>query len=106
MAILKTLTLNGETYSVVPVVPTTYVTLPADGWRGETSPYSQIVVLPGVTQYTKVDLQPTLAQIDTFYSKSLGFFAINEDCVVTVYAIGDKPDDDLTIQVTMTEVEV
>lgn len=106
MAIMKTLTLNGEKYSVIPVIPASSVDLPADGWEGEASPYSQIVALVGVTPYTKVDLQPTLAQIDTFYSKSLGFFAVNEDGVVTVYAIGDKPTEDITIQVTMTEVEV
>lgn len=106
MAILKTLTLNGETYSVTPVIPASFVQLPASEWIGDTSPYSQVVALPGVTVYTKVDLQPTLAQIDIFYNKSLGFFAVNEDGVVTVYAIGDKPTEDLTIQVTMTEVEV
>ena len=97
MAIMKTLTLNGETYSVVPIVPATYITLPAAEWRGETSPYFQIVPLPGVTQYTKVDLQATLAQIDTFYNKSFGLFAINEDGVVTINAIGNKPEDDLTM---------
>lgn len=106
MAIMKTLTLNGEKYSVMPVIPATYINLPAAGWRGDSSPYSQVVALSGVTPYTKVDLQPTLAQIDTFYTQSLGFFAINEDCVVTVYSIGNKPTDDIVIQVTMTEVEV
>ena len=106
MAIMKTLTLNGETYNMAPLVPVTQVTLLASAWIGDVTPYSQTVALPGVTLYTKVDLQPTLAQIDSFYTQSMGFFAVNQDGVVTVYAIGNKPTEDIAIQVTLTEVNV
>ena len=105
MATLKTLTINGTTYSVVPVVPTASVTLLADGWTGNEGAYSQAVELAGVTSHTKVDLQPTPEQVEIFLAKTLAFVAENNNGVVTVYSIGDKPKNDYTIQVTMTEVE-
>lgn len=103
---MKTLTINGKTYSISPVIPVAQVNLPVSGWRGDSSPYYQAVPLSGVTQYTKVDLQPTLAQIDLLHAMSTGFFAVNQDGAVTVYAVGNKPTQDFAIQVTLTEVEV
>lgn len=107
MPIMRTLTLNGVTYDVESSVPTAKtVTLKAANWLGNASPYSQVVDLANVTSKTKVDLQPTLNQLDTLYSQSVGFYTVNEDGVVTVYAVGNKPTADFAIQVTMTEVEV
>lgn len=105
MSTLKTLTINGKTYSVVPVVPAASVTLLADGWVGSEGAYSQVVELAGVTSHTKVDLQPTPEQLEEFHYKVLAFVAENDGGVVTVYAIGDKPSNDHTIQITLTEVE-
>lgn len=105
MAILKTLTVNGETYTVVPLVPAASVTLLASDWVSNDGDYSQVVELEGVTSDTKVDLQPTPEQVAIFYHKTLAFVAENKDGVVTVYSIGDKPENDYTIQVTMTEVD-
>ena len=82
------------------------VSLPAANWVGTSSPYSQVVTIEGVTEYTQVDLTPSIEQLVTFYDKDLGFVTENEDGVVTVYAIGQKPENDYVIQVTMTEVEV
>ena len=107
MAVLRTLTLNGVTYSVESsATVATTVTLKASDWLGDSSPYSQVVAVADVTSYTKVDLQPTVDQIDALYSQALGFFTVNEDGVVTVYAVGNKPTEDFTIQVTKTEVKV
>ena len=80
------------------------VELPASAWVGDTSPYSQVVELVGVTQYSKVDLQPSMEQLAIFYNKDIAFTTENEDGVVTVYVIGDKPTNDYTIQATITEV--
>ena len=109
MAMLKTLTINGVTYNVTHVVPTSTVTLPANAWvadelDGEIA-YSQVVVLPGVTAHTMVDLQPSPEQLVLFHKKVLGFVTENENGVVKVYAIGDKPANDHVIQTTLTEVE-
>lgn len=105
MATLKTLTINGSTFNVVPVVPATSVTLSASAWKGGEDAYSQVVALAGVTANTKVDLQPTAEQLQEFHYKVLGFVSENVGGVVTVYSIGDKPTRDHTIQVTLTEVE-
>ena len=83
-----------------------YVDLLAANWVGTSSPYSQVVTIEGATENTQVDLTPSIEQLVIFYEKDLGFVTENEDGVVTVYAIGQKPANDYTIQVTMTEVEV
>lgn len=82
------------------------VKLTSNGWQGETSPYSQIVNIEGVTPYSQVDLTPNIEQLAIFYQKDLAFVTENENGVVTVYALGDKPKNDYTIQVTITEVIV
>lgn len=82
------------------------VNLLASNWIGEKSPYSQVVSIEGVTPYSQVDLTPSIEQLVIFYEKDLGFVTENEDGVVTVYAIGQKPENDYTIQVTITEVNV
>ena len=106
MGIMRTLTLNGVTYEVESSVPTANtVTLKAADWLGDTSPYSQVAAIDGVTSRTKVDLQPTMDQVDMLYAQSVGFFTVNEGGVVRVQAVGKKPTEDFTIQITMTEVE-
>lgn len=78
----------------------------ADKWVGAASPYSQVVAVHGVTENSQVDLTPSAEQLEVFYDKSLAFVTENEDGVVTVYAIGQKPANDYTIQATITEVDV
>lgn len=83
-----------------------YVTLTASGWSGENHLHSQVVEINGVTPKTQVDLTPSVEQLMIFYEKDIAFVTENEGGVVTVYAIGEKPQNDYTIQVTMTEVAV
>lgn len=82
------------------------VSLPASAWVGSENLYSQVVDVPGATENSQVDLTPSVEQLAVFYDKSLAFVTENEDGVVTVYAIGQKPENDYTIQVTITEVRV
>lgn len=82
------------------------VTLIASEWRGEFSPYSQVVNIDGITQNSLVDLQPSVSQLEIFHEKDLAFTTENDNGVVTVYAIGDKPTLDYTIQATIMEVSV
>ena len=82
------------------------ITLLANGWVGESSPYYQVVEIDGVTEYSQVDLKPSVEQLDVFHNKDIGFVTENEDGVVTVYLIGKKPENDYTIQVSITEVNV
>lgn len=80
------------------------VTLLASAWKGNESPYSQVVQISGVTNNSQVDLTPSIEQLAIFHHKDLAFVTENVDGVVTVYALGDKPLNDYTIQVTITEV--
>lgn len=80
------------------------VTLKASAWEGSDCLYSQVVMVEDVTEYSKVDLLPSVEQLAIFYNKDVTFVTENEDGVVTVYAIGDKPTQDYTMQVQITEV--
>ena len=82
------------------------VELLASQWVGDTSPYSQVVDVEGATENSQVDLTPSVEQLSIFHHKDLAFVTENDGGIVTVYAIGQKPENDYTIQVTITEVEV
>lgn len=82
------------------------VVLLADAWVGENNLYSQVVSIEGVTENSQVDLTPDVQQLAIFREKDLAFVTENVDGVVTVYAIGQKPMNDYTVQVTITEVDV
>lgn len=82
------------------------VTLLASDWVGSNHPYSQVVTIEGVTEKSQVDLTPSVEQLVVFYEKDLTFVTENDGGEVTVYAIGQKPTNDYTIQVTITEVNV
>lgn len=70
--------------------------------------YGQVVdvINANITPNSKVDLQLSSEQMVIFYEKDLAFVAENEDCKVTVYCIGQIPQNDYKIQVTVTEVIV
>lgn len=80
------------------------ITLASDNWVGDASPYSQVVNIPGITDHSKVDLQPSAEQLTIFYEKDVSFVTENENGVVTVFCIGQKPLNDYTIQIVVTEV--
>lgn len=94
---------GGSAYSMARIG---WVELPADAWESDGHLHSQVVDIEGVTEYSQVDLTPGVEQLAVFYEKDLTFVTENENGVVTVYAIGQKPTNDYTIQVTITEVEV
>ena len=81
-----------------------YVTLLASAWVGSDNLYKQIVDIEGVTENSQVDLTPDVQQLAIFYEKDLTFVTENENGIVTVYVIGQKPLNDYTMQVTITEV--
>ena len=83
-----------------------YVVLPASAWIGSDNRWAQVVTIDGVTKRSQVDLTPSVEQLLIFYEKDLTFVTENDDGIVTVYAIGQKPENDYTIQVTITEVTV
>ena len=88
------------------------VKLLAENWvasENNENLYSQITTVYNVPknfefENCQVDLTPSVEQLVVFYEKDLTFVTENEDGVLTVYAIGQKPNNDYTIQVTITEV--
>lgn len=85
----------------------TSVSLPVSSWMTEsTSLHSQVVTIAGTTMYSKVDLLPSVEQLAIFHDKDVAFVTENEDGVITVYAIGDKPTQNYTMQAQITEVTV
>lgn len=99
-----TVELEGPFGSNGSMVKLTQVVLPAENWKGGESPYFQVVQVEGISVSSKVDLQPTAAQLEAFRAMELALTTENDGGVVTVYAIGDCPDTDFTIQATLTEV--
>lgn len=89
-----------------PVATIGEVTLLAANWTSNGNLHSQVVSIVGVTENSQVNLTPSVEQLVVFYEKDVAFVTENEDGVVTVYAIGQKPTNDYTIQVTITEVSV
>ena len=82
------------------------VHLPSSAWDGADNLHYQVITIPGITEYSKVDLLPSVEQLAVFYNKDVTFVTENEDGVVTVYAIGEKPLLDYTVQAQITEVAV
>ena len=70
--------------------------------------YGQVVTVENanITPNSKVDLQLSSEQMVIFYEKDLAFVAENEDGKVTVYCIGQIPQNDYKLQATVTEVVV
>lgn len=81
-----------------------YIDLLSANWEGISSPYSQVISIGGTTEYSKIDLNPSVEQLAVFHEKDIAFVVENEDGVITVYCVGQKPLDDYTMQVSITEV--
>lgn len=90
-----------------PVATDGTVELFADKWEevGEKH-YSQIVTIDGVTPRSQVDPKPTAEQLAVFYNKEMMLVFENEAGVVTAHIIGQRLENDYTMQVTITEVSV
>ena len=82
----------------------TNITLLASAWKGAESPYSQVVDVDAVSVNSMVNLQPSVEQLEIFHDKDIAFTTENDGGVVTVFAIGDRPTADYTIQATIVEV--
>lgn len=84
------------------------ITLPASAWQIDEAlnTHYQNVTIAGTTEYSKVDLQPTEEQLIVFHERDINFTTVNEDGTIVVYVVGDKPEEDYTIQATVTEVTI
>lgn len=75
-------------------------------WTGSASPYSQTVTVTGatVTANSRVDLQPTAAQIASLISDGVtGLVIENNNGTLTAYAVGAATSAAMTVQCTVEE---
>ena len=86
------------------LIRTVTVALRASMWEKDGDRYSQVISLDDITPYSKVDLQPSAEQLTIFYQKDIAFVTENDNCVVKVFCIGQKPMYDYVMQATITEV--
>jgi hypothetical protein len=82
----------------------TEISLPVNAWKGGESPYSQVVDVDVITIRSQVNLQLSVEQTQKICNDGFALTAENNEGAVTVYAIGNKPTEDYTIQATVTEV--
>lgn len=78
-------------------------------WDSASDVYSQTVAVTGatVTANSKVDLQPTIAQLNSLYDDGVVALTVENNAgVLTVYATGAAPSSVMTVQCTLTEVGV
>ena len=103
--ILVWINTSKDSVGTVPVMPrVSTISLQKANWSGSASPYSQTVNINTVTTDTKVELNPTVAQIISLQNDDIALMAENNAGNVTVYSFGGKPSDNMVMQVTLTEV--
>ena len=84
----------------------TTVTIPTDGWTESTSYYSQVISVNGVNVNSRLEMLPTPAQISILQESEISLTITNNNGVVTVYSFYGKPEQDLQMQILITDVEV
>lgn len=82
----------------------TTVTLPAENWKNAESPFFQVVEIAGISESSLVQIQPDKELVAKFCVDGTALHIENDSGVTTAYAIGTKPDMDLVLQATLTEV--
>ena len=81
------------------------ISLPAASWMGAESPYTQTVTISGITVNSKVDIQMDATSLGVLIdSGTSAIWMENSNGMITAKCIGDKPNADMTVQVTITEV--
>jgi hypothetical protein len=83
-----------------------FFTAPAATWKGAASPYSQVVAMEDISINTRVDIYLSADQIQQLQNadKDVSFTAEKEDGVVTIFAVGSKPEFDIEFQAVLSEV--
>lgn len=81
------------------------ISLPTASWMGAESPYTQTVTIVGITVNSKVDIQMDATALGVLIDSGTSAIWIeNNNGTLTAKALGEKPNADLSVQVTITEV--
>ncbi len=67
--------------------------------------YSQVLTLDGITERSKLDLQPTADMLAEFKQLGLVFVTENNGGIITVYSVGNMPLKSYEMQATIIETE-
>ena len=80
------------------------LSLPTASWAGS-GPYTQTVTITGITVNSKVDIQMDATALGVLIDSGTSAIWIeNNNGTLTAKALGDKPNANLSVQVTITEV--
>ena len=82
------------------------IELPSVNWSGDEAPYSQRFVIPNVTANSKIDMQLTPKQLMWAVNTQTYFTIGNEDGVVVIYAIGNKPIEDFIVDSDLGPLQI
>lgn len=82
------------------------VTLLAGDWNESGNTYTQTVIISGITVNSMINLQPTPEQLLELQNDEITLMIANNNGVVTAYAMNNKPTNDYTMQVLITEVAI
>ena len=99
-----TVQLEGPFGSVGSSGKITQIELPATGWKNAESPFFQAVQISGISVSSMVQIQATKEQIEKLCSDGTALTIENDAGMATVYAIGNKPSENLILQIVLTEV--
>lgn len=82
------------------------ITVYADKWEGSDKLHSQVVAVDGVTitEKSQVVIALSAEQVLRFRDKEISFVTENEGGVITVFVIGDVPQNDYVFEVIVKEV--
>ena len=81
------------------------LSLPTASWSGSASPYTQTVTIAGTTAKSKVDIQMDATALGVLIDSGTSAIWIeNNNGTLTAKALGEKPNSNLSVQVTITEV--
>ncbi len=86
------------------VTKVTDIVMKVDSWHGGAGMWSQIVEVAEASPFSKIDLQPNTEQLLALQKSQTAMSAENADGIITVYAFGEKPREDMTLQATVTEI--
>ena len=67
--------------------------------------YSQVLELEGITERSRLDLQPGAGVLEEFKQLGLSLVTENKNKTITVYSLGNKPLKAYDIQATIVETE-
>lgn len=68
--------------------------------------YGQTIALDGITEQSRLDLQPSADMLAEFQNLNLVFVTENKNGVITVNSVGDMPLKSYTMQATIVETEL